>query len=111
MCVVPWDAELPSNIAGARTADRPGTCLCRDNPGRGVYISVVKNDRSRMRARVVALTSQEAGDARMGGTMDQRVAAVAELSLEAWRLSGRPLPTYTRATMPVIVSTLKDHAQ
>lgn len=43
--------------------------------------------------------------------MAQRVAAVAELTLEAWRLSGRPLPTYTRATMPIVVTSLKDHAQ
>lgn len=64
-----------------------------------------------MTARVVPLRSAEASDARMGGTIDERVAAVAALTLEAWRLSGRPLPTYTRATMPVVVTTLKDHAQ
>lgn len=64
-----------------------------------------------MTARVVPLTSAEAGDPRMGGTIDERVAAVAELTAEAWRLSGRPLPTYTRATMPVVVTTLKDHEQ
>ena len=47
----------------------------------------------------------------MGGTPNERVAAVAELTAEAWRLAGRPLPSYTRATMPVVVSTLRDHAQ
>jgi hypothetical protein len=47
----------------------------------------------------------------MAGTLAERVAAVAELTLEAWRLSGRTLPSYTRATMPVVVSTLRDHAQ
>lgn len=47
----------------------------------------------------------------MGGTTDERIAAVAELTLEAWRLSGRPLPSYTRSTMPIVVATLKDHAQ
>ena len=43
--------------------------------------------------------------------MSERVAAVAELTLEAWRLSGRPLPNYSRANMPVVVTTLKDHDQ
>lgn len=47
----------------------------------------------------------------MGGTVEERLAAVAELTLEAWRLSGRPLPTYSRATMPIVVATLKDHPQ
>ena len=64
-----------------------------------------------MTARVVPLTSAEAGDPRMGGTVDERVAAVAELTLEAWRLAGLPLPSYTRATMPVVVASLRDHAQ
>ena len=63
-----------------------------------------------MTARVVPLSSAEAGDARMGGTLEQRLAAVAELTAEAWRLAGRPLPTYTRATMPVAIASLKDHA-
>lgn len=67
------------------------------------------SDRTRMTARVVALTSREAGDPRMAGTVDERVAAVTTLSLEAWRLAGRPLPTYTRATMPVFKGTLQDH--
>jgi len=62
-----------------------------------------------MTARVVSLTSDEASDPRMGGTPDQRVAAVAELTLEAWRLAGRPFPIYTRQTMPVVRGTLQDH--
>lgn len=75
------------------------------------YTSVVAKDRSNMTARVVPLDSREAGDPRMGGTVEERLAAVAELTLEAWRLSGRPLPTYSRATMPIVVATLKDHPQ
>ena len=63
-----------------------------------------------MTARVVPLSSPEAGDARMGGTVEERVAAVAQLTAEAWRLSGRPFPTYTRGTMPIVVGTLKNHA-
>jgi hypothetical protein len=67
-------------------------------------------DRSNMTARVVPLSSAEAGDAHMGGTAEQRLEAVAALTAEAWRLARRPLPTYTRATMPVVVATLKDHS-
>ena len=63
-----------------------------------------------MTARVVPLSSPEAGDRRMGGTVEERVAAVAALTAEAWRLAGRSLPAYTRTTMPVVVATLKDHA-
>jgi hypothetical protein len=63
-----------------------------------------------MTARVVPLSSPEAGDPRMGGTIEERLAAVTALTLEAWRLAGRPLPIYTRATMPIVVATLKDHA-
>ena len=68
-------------------------------------------DRSRMTARVVPLTSDDAGDSRMGGTAEERVAAVTTLTLEVWRLSGRELPTYTRATMPIVVTTLKQHGR
>jgi hypothetical protein len=68
-------------------------------------------DRTRMTARVVRLGSPEAGDARMGGTLEERVAAVAELTMNVWRLSGRPLPEYTRATMPVVLASLRSHAQ
>jgi hypothetical protein len=67
-------------------------------------------DRRHITARVVSLTSDEASDPRMGGSIDERVAAVAVLSAEAWRLAGRPLPTYTRQTMPVRMRALRDHS-
>lgn len=65
--------------------------------------------RRNITARVVPLESPEASDSRMGGTVDERVAAVAELTLQAWRLAGRPFPKYTRATMPIVRGTLRDH--
>jgi hypothetical protein len=64
-----------------------------------------------MTGRIVPLNSPEASDSRMESTPDERVAAVAELTAIAWRLSGRALPDYTRSTMPVTISTLKEHAQ
>lgn len=79
-------------------------------PGRR-YIPFMAKARRDMTARVVPLGSPESGDPRMAGTANARVAAVAELTLEAWRLSGRPLPSYSRATMPIVVTTLKDHEQ
>lgn len=66
--------------------------------------------RPNLTARVVPLSSPEAGDPRMGGTVEERVGAVAVLTETAWKLAGRPFPQYTRATMPVVRGTLRDHA-
>lgn len=68
------------------------------------------SDRSAMTARVVPLRSNEAGDPRMAGSVESRVAAVAELTDTAWRLAKRPFPSYTRATMPIVVVTLAAQA-
>lgn len=61
-----------------------------------------------MTARVVPLGSDEAGDARVGGTAAERLALVGELSRRMWALTKRPIPSYTRKTMPVRVTTLAD---
>jgi hypothetical protein len=63
-----------------------------------------------MTARVVPLASPEAGDPRMGGTVDERVAAVAILTEHAWALAGRSFPSYSRANMPVVLTTLAAQA-
>ena len=62
-----------------------------------------------MTVRVVSLHGREASDATVGGTVEDRLALVARLSETSWQLTGRPLPHYTRATMPVVVSTLQAH--
>jgi hypothetical protein len=59
-----------------------------------------------MPVSIVPLRSDEAADARVGGTVADRVALVAELSKVMWARTGKPLPTYTRATMPVVMTTL-----
>lgn len=59
-----------------------------------------------MTVRVVTLGSRESDDVRMGGTVAERLAAVAELTKLGWALAKRPLPTYTRGTMPVVVTRL-----
>lgn len=61
-----------------------------------------------MTARVVPLRSDEAADARVAGTAAERLALLAELSRRMWALTQRPLPAYTRSTMPVKLSTLAD---
>lgn len=66
--------------------------------------------RRNMTARVVGLHSREAGDARVDGTVADRLDLVASLSAQLWELTGRPLPQYTRATMPAAMTTLQSGA-
>lgn len=63
--------------------------------------------RQNLTVRVVPLESREAGDATVEGTAAERLALVARLSEASWALTGRPRPAYTRATMPVVVTTLQ----
>jgi hypothetical protein len=68
----------------------------------------VKPDRSHLTVRIVPLRSDEASDARVGGTVSERVAVVGELSRRMWSLTRRPFPSYTRSTMPVRLTTLAE---
>ena len=61
-----------------------------------------------MTVRVVPLHSDEAGDGRVAGTVAERLALVGKLSRDVWALTKRPVPTYSRRTMPVRVSALSD---
>ena len=63
-----------------------------------------------MTIRVVPLHAREAGDATVGGTVAERLALVARLRETSWALGGRPLPTYPRATVTVVVTTLRAHS-
>ena len=74
----------------------------------GHYSWTMKTDRSQMTARIVPLNSDEAGDARVGGTATERLALLRELSLRMWALTGQPVPEYTRQTMPVRITSLAD---
>ena len=60
-----------------------------------------------MTARVVPLGAPEASQATVDGTAQERLALVIALSEAMWALTGRPLPAYTRATMPLVVTSLK----
>jgi hypothetical protein len=70
----------------------------------------MRKDRSQMTVRVVALGSRDADDVRTGGTVAERLAAVAELTELGWALARLPLPAYSRRTMPVVVTTLSAQA-
>lgn len=52
---------------------------------------------------IVPLHSDAAGDPRVGGTAEERLAIVTELTLLGWELSGKPMPTFTPANMPMKV--------
>jgi hypothetical protein len=70
----------------------------------------MRKDRSHMTARVVGLGDHEADDLGTGGTVAERVAAVAQLTELGWALAKLPLPEYNRRTMPMVVTTLTAHA-
>lgn len=59
-------------------------------------------ERARARAawpgRVRDMTAAE--DELVGGTAAERIAMVWQLTLDAWAMSGRPLPTYARHEAP-----------
>ncbi len=61
-----------------------------------------------MTVRIVPLAGKEASDGRVGGTIDERLSLLAELSRRAWASTGKPVPSYTRKTMPVRVTTLDE---
>jgi hypothetical protein len=59
-----------------------------------------------MTVRRVSQGSREAGEARVEGSVDERLALVSTLSLSAWANAGRPLPSYRREEIPVRRTTL-----
>ncbi len=63
-----------------------------------------------MTVRVVPLGSREAGEARVEDTPAERLRLVSRLSEALWARTGRALPSYTRATMPVALGTRHDRA-
>lgn len=64
-------------------------------------------NRHHMTARVRSLREEGSGDVTAGATPAECVALVEELTREAWALARRPLPTYTRSTMPIRVVRLR----
>ena len=52
-------------------------------------------------ARVLRLTDRQVDDLSESTTAEERIAMVAVLSERMWEITGHPLPTYSRSTMPV----------
>ena len=61
-----------------------------------------------MTVRIVPLRSDESGDGRIGGSASARLALVSDLSRRMWELTGHPLPTYTRQTIPLKLTKLAE---
>lgn len=61
-----------------------------------------------MTGRIVPLDSDEASDARVGGTATERLALLRELSQRMWALARRAQPAYTRSTIPAKLTTLAE---
>lgn len=54
-------------------------------------------------ARVYRLGEEPGEDVSSGTTAEQRLGMVWELTARMWLLTGRPLPTYVRSEMPIVV--------
>jgi hypothetical protein len=71
-----------------------------------------QTERAKARAiwpiHVYKLGKEPSEDLSASTTADERLAMMGPLALEAWKLSGQPLPTYTRETMPVSTRKLKE---
>jgi len=65
-------------------------------------------DRSHWPVRKFPLGAEPGDDLSATTTAEERLAMVWPLTLEAWRLAGLPLPTYTRSETPVRVVRLAD---
>lgn len=55
-------------------------------------------------AKLTLKASEASANAPPASTPSERVAMVWQLTLDAWAMSGAPLPTYTRAAMPGFMS-------
>lgn len=67
-------------------------------------------NRRDMTVRWVPLGSRDAGESRVYESVAERLQLVDQLSESGWALSQRPLPTYSRATMPVVWKALGETA-
>ena len=61
-----------------------------------------------MTVRVVSLRSREASQPPCPPTVAERLALLTALSREAWVLARRPIPAYTRDSIPVALVPLRE---
>ena len=94
---------LASGTEAARTKAlklRPLALVADARPARPI--------RYDMTVRILPPRSAEAAVAYVPGTVADRFAIMKELSATHWKRTGRPTPTYTRATMPIVIRPLRD---
>ena len=91
----PWAAPRRNEELGSRLTpiERPFYIFVVIPPDR-------RAARQRMTARVFRLGDEPSDDLSSVTTAAQRIDIVAELSRRMWELTGRPTPSYSRATMP-----------
>lgn len=82
-----------------------------DDWGVGLYSSMAV-DRSRPQegrssVRIYRLGEEPRDDLSATTTAEERLRILSDLSLRAWSLSGRPLPTYSRSQAPVRIQPLR----
>ena len=58
-------------------------------------------DRSNLQVRIFPLGGEPAEDLSATPTASERLAMVAALSMEAWLLTGIPMPEYSRQEIPM----------
>lgn len=73
-----------------------------------ISFRAMPRNRRDMTSRVVPLESREAGLPPCPPSVEERLALVSKLSREAWELSRRAIPSYTRATIPVAIRSLAE---
>jgi len=98
---VEWVAErlfaLGDEAAQAKAVKlRPLALVDVSRPGRPI--------RYDMTARILPRRSAEAASTYVVATRERRIAMVEELSAELWALAKLPLPSYSRAEMPVHIT-------
>jgi hypothetical protein len=71
-----------------------------------------QSERAKARAswpvQVYTLGEEPGEDLSASTTVEQRLAMMWPLALESWTFSSKPLPSYTRETMPVSTRRLRD---
>ncbi len=73
------------------------------------HATETRAQRAAQRRAAWTLTRGHAPERACESKPEERLARMWTLALDAWASSGRPLPTYTRATMPGRKLTLAEH--
>jgi hypothetical protein len=104
------NAFIPSDESAARL----GRAVAHARPRRAMLAGMDDAARARASARAqwpggkARLGEEDASAAPRDASPSELFAMVWRLTMDAWAMTGQPLPTYTRAEMPGRVSRLRD---